>query len=76
MHSPKPAEPEEVDKPLIVEEELAVEKPMSVEDAMMELESAGAFFLPFIDIDSGHLRILYRKKGGNFGIINTGCRNI
>jgi putative sigma-54 modulation protein len=74
MHSPKPLSPEERERPLIVEEDLAVEKPMSVEDAIIELESNGAFFLPFVDIDTGHLRILYRKKGGNFGLLNTKCR--
>lgn len=74
MHTPEPLPPEEREKPLIVEEDLAVEKPMSVEDAMFELEESGAFFLPFVDIETGHLRILYRKKGGNFGLINTSCR--
>ena len=47
---------------------------MSVEDACIELEENGAFFLPFIDIETGKLRILYRKKGGNFGVINTDCK--
>lgn len=74
MHTPEPLAPEERERPLIVEEELAVEKPMSVEDAMFELEQNHAFFLPFVDIESGNLRIIYRKKGGNFGIINTKCK--
>jgi len=76
LHTPEPLPPEERERPLIVEEELAVEKPMSVEDAIFELEQTGAFFLPFVDIETGHLRILYRKKGGNFGLINTSCRLI
>jgi len=75
LHSEAVAEKAEVEKPFVVEEELALEKPMSVEDALCELESAGVFFLPFIDINTGDLRILYRKKGGNFGLINTGCRS-
>ena len=74
MHTPETLPPEEREKPLIVEEDLAVEKPMSVEDARIELEENGAFFLPFIDIETGKLRILYRKKGGNFGVINTDCK--
>ncbi len=76
MHTPETLSPEEREKPLIVEEELAVEKPMSVEDAIFELEQTGAFFLPFVDIDTGDLRILYRKKGGNYGLIRTKCRLI
>ncbi len=74
LHSPQTLPPEERERPLIVEEDLAVEKPMSVEDAMVELEETGAMFIPFVDIETGHLRILYRKKGGNFGLINTKCR--
>lgn len=74
MHTPETLPPEEREKPLVVEEELAVEKPMSVEDAIFELEQNHIFFLPFVDIESGHLRIIYRKKGGNYGLINTDCK--
>ena len=74
MHAPETLPPEEREKPMIVEEELALEKPMSVEDAIFELEQTGAFFIPFVDIDTGDLRILYRKKGGNYGLIRTKCR--
>ncbi len=74
MHAPETLPPEERERPQIVEEELAVEKPMSVEDAIFELEQTGAFFIPFVDIDTGDLRILYRKKGGNYGLIRTKCR--
>ncbi|WP_457600659.1 ribosome hibernation-promoting factor, HPF/YfiA family [Hydrogenivirga sp.] len=74
MHAPETLTPEEREKPLVVEEELVVDKPMSVEDAVMELEQNHAFFLPFVDIETGSLRIIYRKKGGNFGLINTKCK--
>ncbi len=74
MHTPETLPPEERERPQIVEEELAVEKPMSVEDAMFELEQTGAFFIPFVDIDTGDLKILYRKKGGNYGLITTKCK--
>lgn len=74
MHTPEALPPEERERPLVVEEELIVDKPMSVEDAMLELENNHAFFLPFVDIESGNLRIIYRKKGGNFGLINTECK--
>ena len=54
---------EEREKPLIIEEELVIEKPMSVEDAIFELQSSGIYFLPFVDIDTGTLKIAYRKRG-------------
>ena len=57
---------EEREKPLIIEEELVIEKPMSVEDAIFELQSSGIYFLPFVDIDTGTLKIAYRKKRGQF----------
>lgn len=74
MHVPEVLPPEERERPQVIEEELALEKPMSVEDAILELEQTGAFFIPFLDSDSGDLRILYRKKGGNYGLIRTGCK--
>ena len=67
---------EEREKPLIIEEELVIEKPMSVEDAIFELQSSGIYFLPFVDIDTGTLKIAYRKRGGNFGVINTKCKGM
>lgn len=65
---------EEREKPLVVEEELVIEKPMSVEDAIFELQEMGVYFLPFVDVHDGMLKIAYRKRGGNFGVINTRCK--
>lgn len=67
---------EEIERPLVVEEELIIEKPMSVEDAVLELQSSGIYFLPFLDIETGTLRIAYRKRGGNYGVINTKCKGL
>ncbi|RMH01213.1 MAG: ribosome-associated translation inhibitor RaiA [Aquificota bacterium] len=67
---------EERERPLVVEEELAVEKPMSLEDAILELQESGMYFLPFVDVETGTLRIIYRKRGGNFGVINTKCKGL
>jgi len=66
--------PEEREKPEIIEEELVVDKPMSVEDAKAELEETHAYFIPFVDIADGQLKILYRKRGGNYGLLSTGCK--
>ncbi|HIQ48110.1 MAG TPA: ribosome-associated translation inhibitor RaiA [Aquifex aeolicus] len=66
--------PEEKEKPEIVEEDLVVDKPMSVEDAKAQLEDQHAYFIPFVDIADGKLKILYRKRGGNYGLISTGCK--
>jgi putative sigma-54 modulation protein len=65
---------EERELPPIIEEELVVEKPISLEDAIFELKDTGVYFLPFVDVETGTLKILYRKRGGNLGVINTKCK--
>ncbi len=67
---------EERERPLVVEEDLILEKPMSLEDALLELQTTGIYFLPFLDANTGTLRIIYRKRGGNFGVINTRCKGL
>ncbi|MGC9120302.1 MAG: ribosome hibernation-promoting factor, HPF/YfiA family [Sulfurihydrogenibium sp.] len=58
-----------VERPLITVEPLPSEKPMSVEDARLLLEELGAFFLPFINSETGQVNVIYRKKAGNYGLI-------
>jgi len=65
---------EEKERPTVIEEELVIEKPMSEEDAILEIQESGVYFLPFIDAKTGELKIAYRKRGGSFGILNTKCR--
>lgn len=65
---------EERELPPVIEEELVVEKPVSLEDAIFELKDTGVYFLPFVDVETGTLKILYRKRGGNLGVINTKCK--
>ena len=62
------------ERPKVEEEELVIDKPMDVEDAIFELEDKNLQFLPFVDIATGELRILYKKKAGNYGLIRTGCK--
>ena len=62
------------ERPKVEEEELVIDKPMDIEDAIFELEDKHLQFLPFVDIATGELRILYRKKAGNYGLIRTGCK--
>jgi len=66
--------PEPRERPRVEEEELVVDKPMDVEDAILELEEKNLHFLPFVDIATGELKILYKKKAGNYGVIRTGCK--
>lgn len=66
-------EEEEV-KPLIVEEEFVMDKPMSIEDAILELTENHMVFMPFFDIESSKIKIVYRKRGNQFGVIDLNCK--
>jgi putative sigma-54 modulation protein len=44
-------------------------KPMSVEDAALRLEEAAEAFVVFRDADTDCVSILYRRKDGNFALI-------
>ncbi len=67
-------EHEEEIKPFIVEEEFVMDKPMSVEDAILELVENHMVFMPFFDIETSKIKIVYRKRGNQFGVIDLNCK--
>jgi putative sigma-54 modulation protein len=44
---------------------------MTVEDAVMQLNLLGDELLVFTDAGSGRTSVLYRRKDGNYGLIET-----
>lgn len=44
-------------------------KPMSLEEAINQMELLGHDFFLFIDSDSEKLNLLYRRRDGNYGLI-------
>lgn len=48
-------------------------KPMVVEEAAMQLENTGHEFLVFINADSERVNVIYRRKSGDFGLIDPGA---
>ncbi len=44
-------------------------KPMSVEEAVMQMDLLHKDFIVFTDADSSDINVLYRRKDGNFGLI-------
>lgn len=46
-------------------------KPMSVEDAVMRLDDATESFLVFRNADTDAVSIIYRRKDGNLGLIES-----
>lgn len=44
-------------------------KPMSVEEAVMQMDLLHKDFIVFTDADSSDINVLYRRKDGNYGLI-------
>ena len=44
-------------------------KPMSEEEAMLQIEMVGHSFYVFVNSDTEELNVLYKRKDGNYGLI-------
>lgn len=61
-----------------VEEEVKIAKrknlelsPMNEEEAVMQMELLGHNFFVFLNMDNDGISIVYKRKNGNYGIINA-----
>ncbi|WP_457571082.1 ribosome hibernation-promoting factor, HPF/YfiA family [Desulfovulcanus sp.] len=59
-------------EPVIVQTDLYEPKPMSVEEAAMQLDTLNYDFLVFINADAERVNVIYRRKNGDFGLIDPG----
>lgn len=57
------------DEPVVIKTKTETAKPMSVEEAVMQMDLLHKDFLVFTDAVSGEINVLYRRKDGNFGLI-------
>ena len=55
----------------IVKRKVIDTKPMSEEEAMLQMELLGHEFFVFKNSDTEEIDILYKRKDGNYGIIET-----
>ncbi len=53
----------------IIRSETYFQKPMTAEEAALQLEAIDKEFLVFIDIEADQIAIIYRRRDGNFGLI-------
>ncbi|HEY2431458.1 MAG TPA: HPF/RaiA family ribosome-associated protein [Vicinamibacterales bacterium] len=67
--SDAPARADAVAGPRIVRGRYPI-KPMSIDDAVLRLDSGSEAFVVFRDADSDRVTILYRRKDGNFALID------
>lgn len=64
----EPAEPEDLE-PVIVRTKRFHMKPMAPEDAAFEMEALGHDFFVFRNSESEEINVIYRRRDGNFGLI-------
>jgi putative sigma-54 modulation protein len=58
----------------VVETERVAAKPMSVEEAVMQLDVSANDFLVFRNASNETVNVLYRRKDGNYGLIQPDVR--
>ena len=69
-HEREPAAaPDEAAGPVIVKTKQFAVKPMGVEEAVLQLELIGHDFFVFQNADSNDVNVLYRRRDGNYGLI-------
>jgi putative sigma-54 modulation protein len=58
----------------VVKEQTFTVRAMRVEDAVMQMNLLENDFFVFTDVDSHAVSVVYRRKDGNYGLIETGAR--
>src|SRR5213596_2795984 len=56
-------------EPLIVKTKQFAVKPLTPEEAVEQLELVGHDFFVFLNADSGQVNVVYRRRDGNYGLI-------
>ena len=55
----------------IVERKRLTMKPMRPEEAALQMDLLGHDFFLFTNAENGHAAVLYRRRDGNLGVIET-----
>jgi putative sigma-54 modulation protein len=66
--APDEETPEDVGR-RIIRSETYFQKPMAVDEAALQLEAIDKEFLVFVDVETDEIAIIYRRRDGNFGLI-------
>ena len=56
-------------EPVIIRTQTETAKPMSVEEAVMQMDLLHKDFIVFTDAINNDISVMYRRKDGNFGLI-------
>lgn len=60
---------EAIPRDRIIRSEAYFQKPMTAEEASLQLEAIDKEFLVFVDVETDQVAIIYRRRDGNFGLI-------
>lgn len=55
--------------PVVIREKKHPARPMEIDDALYQMELVGHDFFLFIDAGTGNPKVVYRRKGWNYGVI-------
>jgi putative sigma-54 modulation protein len=58
----------------VIKEQTFTVRTMKVDDAVMQMHLLENDFFVFTDVDSHAVSVVYRRKDGNYGLIETGAR--
>ena len=67
--APHVEEADEIPERRIIRSEAYFQKPMAVEEAALQLDAIDKEFLVFVDVETDEIAIIYRRRDGNFGLI-------
>ncbi len=71
MAASAPSEDTDSQEPRIVRTKRFALKPMDVEEAVMQMELLGHDFFVFRDVDTGDVSVVYKRRDGNYGLIES-----
>jgi len=63
--------PEKLALPRVIRSRKQDVKPMSQDEALMQLENRKEMFLIFRDTNSDRINVLFKRKDGNYGLIDS-----
>ncbi len=66
-----PVVPDEAEPVIVKTKQFAV-KPMTPEEAVLQLELIGHDFFVFRNVESNDVNVVYRRRDGNYGLIEPG----
>lgn len=61
--------PEKTSAPKVVRSQVVAVKPMSIDEASMQMELIDDDFLAFMNSQTNQMNVMYRRRDGNYGLI-------